>query len=128
MAIHEKKVCTACKKDLPAAAFYIVRQAISTGEICSYLNATCKQCTANNQTKRRRQIKKQAVEYLGGKCRLCGFKTDKVVVYDFHHRDPFQKDFMISKQAKSFESIKSELDKCDLLCANCHRLVHNGEG
>ena len=54
----------------------------------------------------------------------CGLITSKVEVYDFHHRDPSQKDFSISKNAKSFEKCKQELDKCDLLCANCHRLRH----
>jgi hypothetical protein len=51
-----------------------------------------------------------------------------VVAYDFHHKDPNEKDFMISKQAKSFEAIKAELDKCELLCAVCHRFEHDDAG
>lgn len=44
--------------------------------------------------------------------------------YDFHHLDPNQKDFSIGKQSKSFAVIRSELDKCVLLCSNCHRKRH----
>ena len=44
----------------------------------------------------------------------------------FHHLDPTQKDFGISGTTKSFEKLKPELDKCVLLCANCHGEVHEG--
>jgi len=47
-------------------------------------------------------------------------------VYEFHHRDPNEKDFTIGNCLnKRWETIKSELDKCDLVCANCHRLGHS---
>lgn len=41
-------------------------------------------------------------------------------------KDPTQKDFGISGTTKSFEKLKPELDKCVLLCANCHGEVHEG--
>ena len=70
--------------------------------------------------------KRQAVEYLGGRCQRCGLEDDCVNVYDFHHIDPAKKDFDISggKIRSFFESIKKELDKCELLCSNCHRKEH----
>lgn len=45
---------------------------------------------------------------------------------EFHHRDPKEKDFTISSRAHlTFdERVKQELDKCDLLCSNCHRERH----
>ncbi|MNT97520.1 hypothetical protein D3C72_2398630 [compost metagenome] len=44
---------------------------------------------------------------------------------EFHHRDPAQKDFTFSQvKLKNFKHVKDELDKCDLLCANCHREAH----
>ena len=72
----------------------------------------------------RRNRKVQAVAYLGGKCIKCGY-TKSVAALDFHHRDPTKKDFGISSGAgRSWEKLRVELDKCDLLCANCHREVH----
>ena len=49
---------------------------------------------------------------------------------DFHHRDPSEKDFTISQALAygwSIERIKSEVAKCDRLCANCHRKLHRDE-
>jgi predicted HNH restriction endonuclease len=70
------------------------------------------------------ELRKRAVEYLGGKCRLCDY--DKcLAAFDFHHTDPMTKDFTIS-EATSWARAKPELDKCELLCANCHREVHEG--
>jgi hypothetical protein len=72
----------------------------------------------------RRNNKKLCIEYLGGKCSVCGgtFHPD---VYDFHHRDENEKDVCVARLlTRKFEKITSELDKCVLLCSNCHRLHH----
>lgn len=54
----------------------------------------------------------------------CGIVGDPII-FDFHHREPNKKDFNLSKsRGRSLAGIKHELDKCDLLCAICHRLVH----
>ena len=74
---------------------------------------------------RRCALKERAIAYLGGACRICGY--DKwPAAFDFHHLDPMGKDFTISEAMTSWERIKPELDKCELLCANCHREVHDG--
>lgn len=79
-----------------------------------------------NRTKQIRQAnKKKAVEYLGGSCKHCGLKTDKYSVYDFHHLDPSEKEHGIGKLVASWKKLVIELDKCILLCANCHRIVHH---
>lgn len=65
----------------------------------------------------------QAVNYKGSTCLLCGY-NENFEVMDFHHIDSTLKDFEIGKGIASFESIKAELDKCALLCANCHMAVH----
>ncbi len=71
--------------------------------------------------------KREAVEYLGGQCQQCGLEDECVNVYDFHHRDPNDKDYEIAaKRYLSFEEMKKELNKCDLLCAICHRKIHSG--
>jgi hypothetical protein len=84
----------------------------------------CIICRGKYSANRRRDIKKVAVEYLGGKCSKCGLITNEYSIYDFHHKDFNKKDFSVSSTSKSFENIKSELDKCILLCANCHRIEH----
>ena len=72
-----------------------------------------------------RKTKLKAIEYKGGKCIVCGYNKS-IRALQFHHLDPTQKDFGISGTTKSFEKLKPELDKCVLLCANCHGEVHEG--
>jgi len=79
----------------------------------------------------RQQVRKEfweiVVEAKGGACQRCGVSYPHVV-YDLHHRDPSQKEFSPSNAIfkRSFESLLAEAEKCDLLCANCHRLEHYG--
>lgn len=87
----------------------------------------CKKCTVVAVQKRRLKIKKMAVEYKGGKCQNCGY--DKYYgALDFHHLDESKKEFAISQygHSRSWERVKKELDKCIMLCSNCHREVHGG--
>ena len=65
-----------------------------------------------------------AIDYMGGCCEQCGF-TGHASAFDFHHRNPAEKDFGItSGSTKSWDKILAELEKCELLCANCHRTHH----
>ena len=81
-------------------------------------------CSACRQKNRADQIKKRAVEYLGGKCKICGYDKS-LATLDFHHIDGDTKEFKISgNYNRSWKRIKAELDKCVLLCANCHREIH----
>lgn len=77
-------------------------------------------------TKRRRRIKIFAIEHKGGKCQICGYNRC-VGALDLHHYKG-EKKFLISTDAylHSWTDIKEELNKCILLCANCHRELHNG--
>lgn len=43
---------------------------------------------------------------------------------EFHHLNPNKKDFGISGGTKSFETLRPEVDKCILVCSNCHREIH----
>ena len=75
--------------------------------------------------KRRKKIRLMAVEYKGGKCKRCGY--DRCIeALEFHHKDPIQKDFSISEKGytRSWKRVQEELDKCVMLCANCHREIH----
>ena len=46
----------------------------------------------------------------------------------FHHKDPKTKDFEIGDSCRfSLEKLKEEVDKCQLLCSNCHQGLHSKE-
>ena len=65
-----------------------------------------------------------AVEYKGGACVLCGYNKSHAAL-EFHHIDPHEKDIQIGVKANiAWSKIKLEIDKCVLLCANCHREEH----
>lgn len=68
--------------------------------------------------------KKKAVESLGGKCEKCG--EDDFWLLTFHHSDPDEKSFNLASMWGQIEwnSMVSEIEKCVLLCLNCHRLEH----
>ena len=71
----------------------------------------------------RKRTKKKLIEYKGGKCELCGYnKCDSAL--QFHHKDPTEKDFSISGRSLSFDRLKEEVDKCMLVCSNCHAEIH----
>lgn len=74
----------------------------------------------------RNRMKEKAVEYKGRCCQICGY--DRCIrALDFHHIDSSKKDFTISSNCnKSWERIKIEIDKCILVCSNCHRELHSG--
>jgi hypothetical protein len=90
----------------------------------------CQQCQerqVKRKVKARQSRKLKAVQYLGGKCVDCGLQTDFMSVYDFHHKDANTKNDSITAMLSHYrpwETIQAELDKCLLLCANCHRIRH----
>ena len=75
--------------------------------------------------KRRKLIRLKAVQHLGGKCSKCGYSKCKEAL-EFHHKIPSQKEFSIALKGhcRSWERVRAEIEKCDLLCANCHRELH----
>ena len=88
------------------------------------LSVKCKGCRATEKRGKRKERKQECVAYKGGACGHCGGVFHSAV-YDFHHIDPSKKDFKISAfRSGKFEKLRAELDKCLLLCANCHRMEH----
>jgi hypothetical protein len=85
----------------------------------------CLRCLSDAKTKCRIKLKTKCVEYKGGKCEKCGYSRC-ISALEFHHKDPSQKEFGISSKGiiRDWESTRKELDKCDILCANCHRESH----
>ena len=115
----KEKYCPSCSQTKSASEFYFRRDKTN-------FSSYCKPCMGKQALTRQRKFKVQCVEYKGGKCIKCGY--DKYIgALDFHHLDPLQKDFSIS-QAKLWQfnnAIKLELDKCVILCSNCHREEHH---
>lgn len=77
--------------------------------------------------KRRKKVKAMAIEYKGGKCIGCGYNRYQGAL-ELHHVNPSEKGFGIGDKGytRSWAKVKAELDKCVLLCANCHREVASG--
>lgn len=85
----------------------------------------CKPCANSRRYASQKALKRKMFEHLGGKCSHCGIK-EPLCIFDFHHTDKEKKDFTLNqKKSLSFDKIKNELDKCILLCANCHRIEHS---
>lgn len=110
------KKCPRCKRILSLTEFYVKRNRHA---------CWCKICSQEEAINRQREFKQQCINYKGGECKQCGYKKC-IGAMDFHHTDPTQKDFAISRlRSYTFtENIKAELDKCELLCSNCHREKH----
>ena len=84
--------------------------------------STCSACAVRV---RRYKFKVKAIDYLGGACVKCGYNKS-ISALQFHHINPHEKQFTISGSSnKSWEVLKKELDKCVLLCGNCHSEEHN---
>ena len=79
-------------------------------------------------TRRMKKLRVMAIKYKGGKCAICGYKRCSAAL-EFHHIKRGEKDFGLSSRGltRSFDKIQKELDKCMMLCSNCHREVHAGK-
>lgn len=86
----------------------------------------CSLCNNERMRVKHQEMAQKAMQYKGGKCVSCGYDSCRAAL-EFHHLDKSSKEFNPSKGYKrSWEVLKAELDKCVLLCANCHREVHAG--
>ena len=110
-----KKICKLCGKEF---------ETIKYGGKRIYCFECSPQGSSNSITLLRRRAKEIGVQRLGGKCKKCGNSKDYLL--DFHHRDPKEKEGELSDFSKGYNLDKffEELDKCDLLFANCHREFH----
>lgn len=81
--------------------------------------------TKARQREEQIQMEIESIKSLYG-CKICGEKD--YVVLDFHHQNPSKKEFNISSAVTagwSFQRIKVEIQKCIVVCANCHRRLHH---
>ena len=74
-------------------------------------------------TKYRNKCKSDLCNMYGGKCSVCGCRRHQSV-YDFHHENPNNKEFSLSGIHVINDMILNEIDKCIMVCANCHAEIH----
>ncbi len=114
--LKEKNILRTCK-----------RHGLTNYRLNNVGHYKCLVCASDAVKNKRRELKKKAVKYLGNKCEICGY-TRYVGSLEFHHKDPKEKDFSMSHggETRSWDKIKIELDKCNLVCSNCHKEIHAG--
>ena len=69
----------------------------------------------------------ELIELMGGCCQKCGYNKN-ISAFDFHHKDPTKKEYQldIRKLANTtMVKLMKEVEKCELLCSNCHRETHS---
>lgn len=111
------KVCSDCQEEKEDNLFY---------KKGNRLQSKCKSCYNIYCNRRWKNRKENAVKYKGGQCEDC-HGVFPSAVFEFHHLDPSEKEFNWTKmRLVSNSKLLSELDKCALLCANCHRIRHWG--
>ena len=113
------KHCPRCQETKVNGEFN--KRAVSKDGLQSY----CRMCNKNRSSQFRREFKEACVDYLGAACWKC-LKEFPLAAYDFHHLEPEHKDLEVSSMTfLPWDMVAEELDKCALLCACCHRVVHH---
>jgi hypothetical protein len=130
------KTCTDCKLNLSLDNFSKNKQKKDG------LNYRCKTCqkiyfkkhyennkqyyidkAAKQNEKFLKIIEQLKEDKLKNGCSVCGIYHPAIL--DFHHIDPSTKNFSIAKsRTKSKTKLINEINKCDVLCSNCHRILH----
>lgn len=121
--MKDTKICSTCQVEKLNTDFYN-KSDRKNG------SSQCKSCFNRYCVDRAIQKKKDAIIYKGSSCNDCdeSYPKSPYVIFDFHHRDPTEKEFTWKKmRLVSKERMYNELDKCDLLCSNCHRIRHHVE-
>ena len=83
--------------------------------------------TYPRQKERGLKRKIELINYKGGKCEKCGYDKN-IASLQFHHKEPEKKEIKLDIRNISSHNMKvlyNEVDKCMLLCANCHAETHN---
>lgn len=124
--------CSRCLRFLEVDNFYKCNNRNSNFGYRFY----CKDCEyGNRRTKihqytleRNRPLKDKFVKLAGGKCQRCGYSTSNAAL-DFHHVYPSQKKYNAVTLIYSGDIARAwkELDKCCLLCRNCHSTYEASE-
>lgn len=120
LSCTDTKTCSSCKITKQAYDFYPRKNGTPS--------SWCKVCVNEKSKTRQRIFKKNCVEYKSGACCICGYNKCNAAL-EFHHTNPNEKEFTISKMRNTTfnEKTQQELDKCILICRNCHAELHVDE-
>lgn len=84
----------------------------------------CYDCMPDGQQLKRGDFLAKMKQQRGGRCERCGYSAC-IKALEFHHLDPSKKDFTISNGNFKLKEAIEESKKCVLICANCHRELHD---
>lgn len=116
----ETKICTKCGKELPITDFNWRNKQAGTRR------SECKYCHSDYMKKQYQQ-KRQAIEQIKTQCCCAKCGESRGYVLDFHHKDPSMKENTVARLVAGnyqLDKAKQEIEKCVVLCANCHREFH----
>ena len=101
---------------------------LKTDSICIYLNINRINSEGHKKANKAwRKSNKLIMDNLKiNGCAICGYNRCNNAL-EFHHGNPKDKKYLISKERIQGKDLVDELNKCILLCANCHREIHNKE-
>ena len=135
------KICSRCGKQKGLAEFAFCR---SKGRSPNHRRADCKECHRvlkrkhysekreqyqRTQQRRNKRVRKWMDEYKRSHpCEECG--ESHIATLTFHHKDPTQKEFNLSisyVRKVGSEKLLKEIEKCRVLCFNCHAKLHYNE-
>ena len=120
----ESKVYYAANREKKMAYAKAYREA-NREETIAYAKAYQK---ANREELKAKRDERNLIifNYKGAECNHCGLSEPKhLEIYDYHHVDPDTKLYSVSNILKGpIERLRTEVDKCLLLCSNCHRKEH----
>ena len=111
---------------LSGVSFEKVKEIINPPKRKKITNNERLEMISKSVTKHRQNMKKLLVEYKGGKCELCGYDKS-LSALTFHHINPDEKEFTIGGKNYSKERMIKEVDKCILVCQNCHCEIHEND-
>jgi len=128
--LRSRKYCYNCSPpgthntrslDLPKGLCRLCGEQFDYNRSKGHRATVCNNC---NGTVRRYKLKRRAIDYKGGKCNSCGYNKCQGAM-EFHHIDKTSKKFEIGgSYNRSWKELQIELDKCILLCSNCHHELH----
>ena len=121
----DNKICNECNLEKPKSDFHANG---CTPKGSKKYKPTCKKCVNSLAPLLKVNKFKEALRILNKeyKCEICGYNKNYAAIH-FHHKNPLEKEFQLGEASytASIETLVSEIQKCKVLCGNCHAEEHN---